>query len=310
VLPEDRPVAIVMAPMDPLTGQIRSGIGVPGQICSNDFSAADFLDTAAGLGISNANVSGVADAIEVFAARSLASAQHNDQVLTVSRVELAQAVYDRADFTTRMSVLARGVASCVAAYGRQNPAGVNDRRLPWPSPVGLLDYATDAGYDDQDTGVYSGRLPDIVDTSNGATGNGIARVITDCDPALAPDWDASLLPLWRQWKDHLFYAVAESFQPGAPVPSACGSCLTVNAGGTYAAIVWFADGRLTGLGQQRDAPPMDTDSRDRIDNYLEGRNAANHPYTGGAADFESRAAAADFNDVAFCIDAGLGVDAC
>lgn len=307
-LAEERPVALLLAPLAPLPGQARTGAATPG--CSDDFGAADFLDADAGLGISNAALSGAPDTIDQFAVASGFSEQHNDQLLSLSRAELAAAVYGRHDFAVTMATLTRGVASCIAAYGLGNPGGAGDRRLPWPAPTVLATYAADGEYDDADTGVLSGRLADRVDDSSAQTGSAIGRVLADCDPASAPDWDPAYLALWQNWKDHFFYAVAESYQPGAPLPTGCGACLSVNGAGNYAAIVLFAGPRLEALGQRRNAPPLDADTKGDIVNYLEGANAANHPYTGGSADFVSQPETASFNDVAYCIDTAMTVAAC
>ena len=309
-LPEDRPVAILIAPSAPLPGQTRSGVGAPGQQCSSDFAAAGFLDTATGIGVSNASLSGTADALDRFAVSAAYDPQHNDRVMTISRAELAAAAYRRADLEATMQLLARGVASCIAAYGLQNPSGAGDRRLPWPTTPELADYAADTAYDDVDDGVLSGRLPDRVDDSGTATGNPVGRLLSDCDPALAPDWQPALLALWRNWKDHFFYVVAESFAPGASPPTSCTSCLSMNGAGQYAAIVLFAGRRLPALNQRRNAPPIDADTKRQIGNYLEGANAVNHPYTGGSADYQSQPAGPTFNDVAFCIDAAMNVSPC
>ncbi len=310
VLPDERPVAVVLAPMQPLQGQTRAGAASAVLQCGNDFDAAGFLDVAVGPGISNAILSGTAGAIDQFAVTAAFDARHNDRVLTISRAELADAVYRRHDFAATMSALTRGIASCIAAYGLRNPGGPTDRRLPWPAPVALADYSAQASYDDADSGVFSGRLPDRTDDSNAMTGGAITRVLSDCDTAAAPDWDASYLAIWRNWKDHFFYVVAESYQPGASVPTVCGSCLSMNGSGNYAAVVFFAGRRLNAHGQNRNAPPVDTDTKRYIVNYLEGANAGNHPYGGGAADFESRAATASFNDVAYCINTAMTVTGC
>ena len=116
--------------------------------------------------------------------------------------------------------------------------------------------------------------------------------------------------LWRNWKDHFFYAVAESYTPVAAVPSSCATCLTVNGGGQYAAVLLFAHARLPGLGQVRNAPPTDTDTKNSPANYLEDANASNMPYTGGSVDFVSQPASATFNDLLFCVDATLNVTEC
>ena len=307
-LPSDRPVALLLAPGSPLEGQARGSSAAAG--CSSNYVAAAHLDGVSALGISNASLAGSANAVDDFVRSAVADPELNDRVLTITRAELADAIYRRHDFTASMATLTRGVASCLAAYGLQNPSGAGDRRLPWPSPVALTDYASAAAYDDADAGRYSGRLADIVDQSNIETGNAVVRILSDCNPALAPDWDPTFLSAWQQWKDHLFYAVAESFEPRAAVPTACGNCLSVNGSGTYAAIVVFANRRLSSLSQRRDAPPLDADTKDDVANYLEGANAANHPYTGGAVDYVSAAASATFNDILYCIDETMSVSPC
>ena len=307
-LPEDRPVAIVLAPLEPLAGQTRAGAGSSG--CAGNYAAADYLDGVSALGISNASLTGAAHAVDQFVSSAVASEEFNDRILAITRDELADAIYRRTDLASALDALTRGVASCVAAYGLSNPSGPSDRRLPWPASVGLLDYASAGSYDDVDNGQYSGRLADRVDDSNLVTANAIQRILTDCNPAVATDWDAAMLPLWQQWKDHFFYVVAESFQAGAPTPTACGTCLSVNGGGQYAAVVLFAGRRLPALAQRRDSPPLDTDTKQDIANYLEGANSAVHPYLGGPVDYASAAVSANFNDKLYCIDGAMSVTSC
>ena len=209
-----------------------------------------------------------------------------------------------------MRALGLAVALCVAEYARTNPGGSDDFRMPWPSPNALADYRPDGAYDDSGTFGLAGRLPDVVDDSSAATGNAIARVLTDCDTVAVPEWSPQMLARWRHWKDHFFYVIAEDFAPSAPVPTVCNACLTVNGAGAYAAVLLFADTRLDGLGQVRDAPPIDADTRDDVANYLEGANPGAFPLVGGSADLASQAASATFNDVLFCIDGALGVSEC
>jgi hypothetical protein len=96
---------------------------------------------------------------------------------------------------------------------------------------------------------------------------------------------------------------------GTPPPD-CVDCLTVNGGGEYVVVVVFSGPRLAALDQVRDAPPIDADTRDRIENYLEGDNAGAIPAAGGVLNFESQPAAAAFNDRLFCIDNLLNVTEC
>lgn len=304
-----RPVAMVIAPGPSLAGQVRQSRTQPDQQCSDDFNIAAFLDSDGGTGVSNAVISG-AVAIEQFVRAAGSVDGLNDRVLTISREELAGLVYERHDFAMQIRQLTEAVAQCVAAYGKSNPGGLSDLRLPWPAPLDLADYRTDLEYDDIAGGLLSGRLPDTVDDSAALTGNLAGRVLSDCNPLAAPLWNAAMLARWKNWKDHYFIYVAEAFSPVAATPSSCGSCLSVNGSGQFAAIILFANRRLELAGQLRDAPPLDANTRDDIGNYLESGNASNHPYMAGTADLASGPADTTFNDILYCLDGNLLVTSC
>lgn len=307
--PDERPVAMIFAPGAPLPGQGRSAPGA-GDQCDPGFTPGDFLDDDTALGISNALLGGGVDAVDVFAMSQTATDLHNDRIVTISRADMERVVAGRHDFDATVTELGLAIAGCIADYASNNPGGSDDLRMPWPAALALADYRPDAAYDDVDVGSLSGRLPDIVDTSNSDTGNTIGAVLAGCNPAAVPDWNARTFALWQNWKDHFFYVVAESFSPDAAVPSSCSACLSVNGAGQYAAVVMFANSRLDSLGQLRDAPPTDTDSRSDPVNYLEGGNALSFPLPSGTADFSSQPASATFNDKLFCIDAALNVAEC
>lgn len=307
--PEDRAAAFIVAPMPALGTQNRSAPAT-GEQCSSSFVASDFLDVDGVSGISNATLAGAVDVIDILAVAAGFDASHNDRVAAISQADIAAIMTGRHDYLAQMRSLGLAVGACIANYASSNPGGANDRRMPWPAPMRLSDYRIDAQYDDADIGFLAGRLPDDVDDSNTATGNAIARVLSDCDPVAVPEWTPEMLALWRNWKDHFFYAVGESYEPSAPVPSTCTTCPTVNAAGPYAAVVLFSGTRLAALGQTRTAPPIDADSKDDSGNYLEGGNAGNVPYVAGAVDFTSQAASGTFNDLLFCIDPALSVSEC
>jgi len=307
--PDNRPVAIVFAANAPLPGQARSA-GSGADQCDQSFAAGEFLDEDSGLGISNSLMTGSADVVDVFAVAERYAENHNDRAAVIRRADLERSITGRHDFDTAMRDLGLAVTRCVADYARKNPGGVDDRRLPFPAPVSLADYRPDSSYNDADTGTMSGRLPDIVDTSNALTGNSITGVLQACDSAAVPEWNARMLGMWRNWKDHFFYVVAESFTPGATVPSTCSSCLTVNGAGQYAAVVLFGNSRLPAIGQVRDAPPLDPDTRNDPGNYLEGSNPIFFPLPVGSADFTSQAPGNTFNDMLFCVDDALSVTEC
>ena len=304
---DERPVAMILAPMQALATQTRPGVSA-GTDCVQGASAANYLDRDAGSGISNAVLSGSADTIDLLAVVAGSRDDHNDRIVTITRRDIERSVTGRADFLNSMRSLGLAAAACLAHYGASNPGGANDRRLPWPATVTLGDYRQNINYDDADNGFYSGRLADIADDSNAATGNAIARVLSDCDSSVVPEWTVVQMARWQHWKDHFFYAVGEAFSPSAATPSNCGNCLTVNGSGQYAATLMFANSRLSG--QQRDAPPTDTDTKRFPSNYLEGPNASNVPGPASASDFASGLPSATFNDLLFCIDDQLVVSEC
>jgi hypothetical protein len=308
--PAERAVAVIIAPGPPVAGQVRPALATGTEQCGGSYVAARYLDAHAASGIDNSTLAPLPDALDDFIAADAAGDAVNDQVIFVTRAEIEERLMGRADVQAALDGLTRAVAKCVADYGRHNLAGTGDRRLPWPAPVDLAQYRADAGYDDASIGWLSGRVPDRVNDSNLRTGNLAAGLLTACSTAAVPEWNATMLALWRNWKDHLFYAVAGSFRPDASPHSSCGTCLTVNGAGSWAAVVMFAGSRLPALGQVRDEPPLDADTRDAIANYLEGRNAGNHPNAAGDADYQSGGATTTFNDVLYCIDATLAVSPC
>lgn len=309
-VPAERPVALLIAPGPPLPGQVRATLPAGVGQCGGNFLPGNYLDDDTAAGIDNGTLASLADAIDDFITAGDGNPSVNDRILTITRAEIQERITRRADVQAKLAGLAQAVAKCVADHGKHNAGGPDDRRLPWPAPVGLPDYRSTVQYNDTPIGALSGRLPDLVNDSNSRTGNPDPTLLTGCNSAAVPEWTPAMATLWQNWKDHLFYAVARDFRPDAPPASACTQCLEVNGTGAWAAIVMFSGSRLPALGQVRDQPPMDADTRDDIANYLEGRNAGNHPNTSGTGDYQSGAATSTFNDVLYCIDANLGVSPC
>ena len=123
--------------------------------------------------------------------------------------------------------------------------------------------------------------------------------------------------LWENWKDHLFYAVAEAYEPNAnSTTPVCDSsnCLKVDTN-YYAAVIIFAGKRLAG--QIRNAPPPinDLETKNNSGNYLEENNAS-HIETGGLGgnetyQYESKESPKKpFNDILYAIKNDLNVTIC
>ena len=262
-------------------------------------------------GINNATLTAAADAIDDFIAADPGATAVNDQVLFITRGEIQDRLLRRADLQAKLRDLTFATARCIADYGKRNPGAPNDRRLPWPAPVDLAEYRTTAQYNDTPVGELSGRVanvgqrfqrpdgqylhrsPDCLQLRNGPrvdAGNG--------DPVAALEGS----PVLRRWP-----GTSGPTPPlPRPAPRACG----VNGTGAWAAVVHFSGTRLAALSQMRDEPPMNADTRSNIANYLEGRNASNHPNAAGAGDYQSGTASTTFNDILYCIDANLSVTPC
>ena len=306
----ERPLAVIIAPGPLLAGQVRSTAATGVAQCGGNFVAANYLDNDPASGINNSNLAAAADAVDDFITADPGAKAVNDQVIFITRQELQNRLLRRADVQTKLRNLTLAVTKCIADYGKRNPGAPNDRRLPWPAPVGLTEYRTAGQYNDTPVGVLSGRVANVVNDSNGQTGNTATGVLTACNSGTVPEWTAEMGTLWQHWKDHLFYAIAWDFRPNAPVTATCTTCLRVNGAGAWAAVVLFSGTRLAALNQVRDEPPMNTDTRSAISNYLEGRNATNYPNAAGNGDYQSGAASTTFNDVLYCIDANLSVTTC
>ena len=72
----------------------------------------------------------------------------------------------------------------------------------------------------------------------------------------------------------------------------------------------FSNRRLEDLGQVRDAPPTDTDTKNDVANYLEASNAVNVSGAGSSVDYTSGDVTDSFNDILYCIDQELVVTEC
>lgn len=306
----ERPVAVIIAPGLPIAGQTRATAASGVEQCGGSFVANRYLDNDSASGIDNSNVSAAADAIDDFISADPGGTVVNDQMIFITRSEIEARLMRRADVRAQLTALTSAVAKCIADYGKRNPGGAADPRLPWPAPVDLVEYRTTAQYNDTPVGELSGRVANVVNDSNSQTGNTSTGVLTACNAATVPEWTSTMATLWQHWKDHLFYAVARDFRPDATPVTSCTTCLRVNGTGAWAAIVMFAGTRLGALNQTRDEPPMNADTRSNIGNYLEGRNATNHPNAAGNGDYQSAVAGNTFNDILFCIDATLSVTPC
>jgi hypothetical protein len=304
---DNRAVAVIFAPGGTLSGQNRTPVAGT-NVCGGDpDSPAAYLETANG--INNSVVSGTANATSTFIAGT-SSSTFNDQLVYITRADIWNAIKKRSDFNDNLRALTRRAAECTRMYGTHNIPG-NDMRLPWASNVSVSTtsvqaYAVNANYYDA-SGALSGRLSFNVNTAKNDTGNDISSSISDYGttgayiftPGSYCSYTAAQKIWYDNWKDQLFYAVANNFRPTTPPGQVgCPTCLTINGSGNYAAVVIFAGEKLSG--QSRNTA---TD-KGSIANYLEGSNIV--PNTGGG-NYQAAATSSSFNDIVYAINNDLKV---
>ena len=316
---QDRVVAVILDPSKVLPGQNRSYNS--SSQCGLDYAVVEYLEGNGTL--DNSSLSGGALVVDEFLERGVDSDQRsppfNDQLVTITRTELWDAIVSRTDFSTapdsKIRQLTEALAMCIAAYG--NSAG--NRRLPRPSAVDFsgADYRIDANYDDTMAVSYLGRFPFVVDDSDAALGGTYAPNDAEPDlfrkgfcnalpvaggppvPPVSLNPDASPVPAgyttWKNWKDHFFYAVSTLYAPSSDDDTGLPGCDGTNcivAGGTeYAAVVLYAGSR-TGSQLRNEPVAGDPDTKNTIANYIE----VNNPIGNGTGDYTPTA-----NDIAFCI---------
>ena len=278
-------------------------------ICGGNYTSTNYLDSDGT--INNGTVSSSPNVTSQFK-QADSTGQINDQILFITRQELWNALLKRNDFIDKLKNMTREATVCLSYYGKMNGYYASpDKRLPWAGRFlnPSNDYWTDTNYDDEN-GRMAGRLPYRVNTSRNATGNLISssapyQLLADGTKCpISSNWP-NYYPWWTNWKDHLYYAVSNAFEPDAGT-SDCTTqpCLTVNGSGQYAAVVMFAGQALSG--QTRNS----TSDRLDISNYLEGRNLSNGSNSSGDSNYESGASSAGFNDILYCINPNLSVTPC
>jgi hypothetical protein len=328
--PETQPVAVVFSPGPPLPGQARTGAS--GE-CGGDYNAGHFLDSivAGATTINNAVPNATADGITVAAAAGPAG-NFNDRLLWISRDDIfARAVQKRSDINNSLAALLSATANCLAQYGISNL----NHRLPWAAPMALADATPNTFANDQfadASGQLVGRVPVQVHQSFQAAGSSLpsfSACSTNGDPGCRlfrtdncpSSWLAVAgypTPLdgaankdspdgwFEKWKDHLFYAVAEDFQPSSAAPpyTCLGGhkCLYVDGVGPFAAIVLFAGPAMAV--QQRAMLA----NKNAANNYLEGLNVTaittNTPANPNFGQFSKTGG----NDQLVCIRRDLTID--
>jgi hypothetical protein len=321
---EDRVIAIIFNPSKVLPGQNRNFDNT--SLCGKDYNPMEYLE---GNGtINNSTLTGGELTIDDFiksgvvggVATDELSPPYNDQIITITRKELWDAVVTRRDFVANndsaMRHMTEALAWCIAAYGNNS----NNRKLPRPAAVDFngLDYRADANYDDTVAASYLGRYPHTVDDSDTALGalnapnegeeilfnKGFCNTLAVAGgPAvnLNTTSGAEGYTIWKNWKDHFFYAVSDYYAPSSAAdtigPNCDGSNCIVVGGNEYAAVVLFAGSRT---GDQIRNEPLagDDDTKNLLKHYIE----VNNPLDDGTGDYTPTGAiGATSRDIAYCI---------
>ncbi len=313
-IPDDRVVAVILNPASALNGQNRS-IN-PASRCGLGYVAAEYLE---GNGTyDNAVISTIALGIDEFIKSGRGTEKlpvpFNDELITITRNELWQAVTARNDLVedvdSSIKKLTEALALCISAYGNNS---VN-KKLPRPAAVDFSgqDYRIDSNYNDAAVVTNLGRYPYVVDDSDIEltavnAPNNVEENLFDkgfCDLLLTSGGETINLNtaentenhiMWKNWKDHFFYAVSDYYDPDSVAATTAPHCDGTNCiivgEEQYAGMVLFSGSR-TG-GQVRTEPIAgDIDTKNNLNNYLElvslsGAGIGDHTPIG--------------NDLAFCI---------
>ena len=325
--PEDRIVAVILAPGPILNAQSRTIDTAT--LCGDDgANPSAYLE---GNGFTdNATLSNIVDTVDQFIHATLTSdteiiapiPAYNDYLITITREEIWQAVM-KSDLEDKFEVVAEAVAVCLAEY--VNNVNNPNKRLPWPAPVDLIDYRDSINYDDASSIPlrYAGRFPLYVDDSNSVIINTIEDDFLNPTSATPPsgiictnmtlpkaglinvdltDTSNEVRILLNNWKDHIFYAASKAYALPDIGHTGCGASDCVSIGSVpvqYAAIIFFA-GRAQGAQSRVVDNTIPLDEKSLMLNYLEeGRDGVFPDATGNGA--YNMATIPSSNDYLFCL---------
>jgi hypothetical protein len=183
--------------------------------------------------------------------------------------------------------VAATVLNCMSAYASYNDGISNNwGRYPWPASI-----ITSAAGNFSDTpGTLFGRIPDQMCYTGGDGASELAcKPIVGTNPQMLSSWGAvpgcTINDGWfkNNWKDQVFYAIADGYKPGTGVPSCGTSCLRIGTTTNVNIAVFLSRRSLSGQNRANKAI---------IANYLEAENST--PYDGI---YENNTASANFNDL-------------
>ena len=221
----------------------------------------------------------------------------NDRLLAITYEDLMPVLQRR---------VAQEVMNCLTTYAS---TAQNNGRYPWAAPV------TDvtSPYGDQANTLF-GRVPDGPLSATflgigGAVSTFVCQTLGLTGLCMQSAWPAGCGitqgTWWNNWKEMVFYGVADAYKPanpvsallGVPAPGGCGACLTVNppsAAADKRVVVVVAGKRLSVAAYPAGNNQPRTTAANKQDptNYLEGSN------DNGPTDstFEQQSISSSFSD--------------
>jgi hypothetical protein len=317
---DNQAVAVIFAPGTASPGQNRTPV-TNTSTCGDNYTVSNYLDNDTVHRINNADIAAgkFIQSHEDRDANGNIILTVNDRIVFITKQDIWNAMQKRKHFLDTLDSMTQKVALCIADYGNKNALSGN-HSLPWPAPLVLSNYATSISYNDH-SGIYTGRLPNVIHDSNESThntmtgdllmpaldshGNPVDNYLNcprENDAATLTELER-LYPWWNNWKDHLFYAIGKNFKPDDNVTGACDSdhCLSVNGSpSNNAAVVIFAGSKLSNQTRA---------NKSSVADYLEGRNSTNigSSYSNGKENYQLDPTSTTFNDIIYCIKNDLTV---
>lgn len=221
----------------------------------------------------------------------------NDRLITITYQDLMPVLQRR---------VAKEALNCLTTYAS---TAQNNGRYPWAVPV-----ANYPSFADQN-GTRFGRIPDGPFSATFlGLGNAISVLICQTlgltGLCMQSNWPGASCSLtqgtwWTNWKDIVFYGVADAYKPadpvsalvGVPASGGCGSCLIINppsAAADKRVVVAVAGKRLSAASYiaGNNQPRTSMANKQDPTNYLEGEN--NNPPV--ASIYEQQPISASFSD--------------
>ncbi len=339
-----RPVAVIIAPGGVLASQNRSFddttiCGFDYDTIKNDLGAYLDNDGTTNNAALDTGVDNFMDQfVQIYASSASAVNPINDRFVIITYDEIwdeFQSIVTDGTFDNKMRNLTEAIAICFAGYGLSN-----NNHLPMPAlmDLGGNEYRKDSDYLDSGdfTAGFAGRLPYDLERAKTEMLSGDLKNIFDnnyCDGIDlvttatvveninfsddAGSDNGEYFDIWRNWKDHFFYAVSQAHKPSTIAVAGCSvDCVSVGVvTNEYAGIVLFSGLKQAVVGQERYTSIFDSlqtldgdDDKDDIVNYLEGNRDNLFPDNTGNGIYD--AVAPGSNDIMFCINTDMSVEAC